>query len=401
MSSFSLDVWQAALCPDRDVWQAALCPDVLGIAVDTRLFHDAECRLVHKYRVYKDPFPHPALREGVIPHLLSFVNRAMVIARLTHLNILIRSSGMPLGQVPGECFPGGASTTELTSSRWVSFACDITVLGRTSAPVHSPDIVLCEPSGPAVIMEVDMVTEAVAMDASAAVVLPPPGFRQFSWPRDDWMVGSDTSLEPEVEVFTGGSPWKAGGLPVDPPSLHVSTIVLESLDDSVAVQVGSSREESGVLSGMVGIGSPSTAVTDAALLAHSPLPSAEFLLQDIQSAQAAPLHRDVIGSGDSRSSSRIPRWRLAREGPFLAERSTSVLREFGAGCAFRKTTYQASDYVLPSGAFGVPLNYPWFLEWIGVPESASLLELGPGSGLIRCPGIRLWRRPSSFIGMCA
>ena len=79
----------------RDVWQAALCPEVSGIAVDTRLFHDAGCRLVHKYCVYKDPFPHPALREGVIHRLLSFVDRAMVIARLTHLNISIPALGMP------------------------------------------------------------------------------------------------------------------------------------------------------------------------------------------------------------------------------------------------------------------------------------------------------------------
>ena len=93
-----------------DVWQMALHPDVSGIAVDTRLFHEAGCRLVHKYCVYKDPFPHLALRrEGVIPRLLSFVDRAMVIARLTHLDscISIPASGMPPGQVPAECFPGG------------------------------------------------------------------------------------------------------------------------------------------------------------------------------------------------------------------------------------------------------------------------------------------------------
>ena len=96
--------------------------------------------------MYKDPFPHPALREGVIPRLLSFMDRAMVIARLTHLNILIPASGMPPGQVPAECFPGGTSTRELTSSQRVSFACDVTVLGRTPAPVHPPDIVLGEPS---------------------------------------------------------------------------------------------------------------------------------------------------------------------------------------------------------------------------------------------------------------
>ena len=122
-------------------------------------------------------------------------------------------------------------------------------------------------------------------------------------------------------------------------------------------------------------------MAEAALLAESPLPSVEFLLQDLQWVPAAPRPQDVLESGDSRSSSRVPRWRLAREGPFLAERSTSILHVFGAGCAFRRTTYWVSDYFSPSGAFGIPLNHPRFLEWIGVPESASLLELGPGQWL--------------------
>ena len=178
--------------------------------------------------------------------------------------------------------------------------------------------------------------------------------------HDDWMVGSDLSRNTGVEVFPGGSPWRAGGLPVDPPSLPVTPIVLDSSDNSVAVQVGSSREESCIPSEIVGVSSPSTAMTDAALLADSPLPSAEFLLQDVQWAPAAPRPQDVIGSGDSRSSSKVPRWRLAREGPFLAERSTSVLRALGAGCAFRRTTYRVSEYVSLSGAFGVPLNHPRF-----------------------------------------
>ena len=56
----------------RDVWQTALRLDVSGIAVDTRMFHEAGCRLVHRYHVYKDSFPHPVLRGvgGVIPRLL-------------------------------------------------------------------------------------------------------------------------------------------------------------------------------------------------------------------------------------------------------------------------------------------------------------------------------------------
>ena len=138
------------------------------------------------------------------------------------------------------------------------------------------------------------------------------------------------------------------GLPVDPPSLLVSHIVLDSMDDSVAAQVGSSREESCVLLGIVRFGSTSTAAADASLLADSPLPLAEFLLQDLQWARAAPRPQDVIEGGDSRPSSRVPRWRMAQEGPFLAERSTSILRALGAGCAFRRTTYRVSD---PRGGY--------------------------------------------------
>ena len=89
----------------RDVWHAALRPDVSGVAVDALLFHEAGRRLVNRYRVYKDPFPHPALHGGVIPLVLSCVCRAMAIARLIHLRISIPSSGAPPGQVPVECFP--------------------------------------------------------------------------------------------------------------------------------------------------------------------------------------------------------------------------------------------------------------------------------------------------------
>ena len=66
--------------------------------------------MVHKYRTYKDPFRHPALRgggggSGVISKLLSLVARAMAIAQLTHLHISIPASGSAVGAVPEECFP--------------------------------------------------------------------------------------------------------------------------------------------------------------------------------------------------------------------------------------------------------------------------------------------------------
>ena len=73
----------------------------------------------------------------------------------------------------------------------------------------------------------------------------------------------------------------------------------------------------------------------------------------------------------------VPRWRLAWEGLFLSERSSSSLHCFGDGCAFRYTTYRPTDYATPNGEFGVPMHHPRFLEWIGLPESACLLEKGP------------------------
>ena len=89
----------------------------------------------------------------------------------------------------------------------------------------------------------------------------------------------------------------------------------------------------------------------------------------------------LTGCVGRRSPGVVPRWRLALEGPFLAERSSSSLRCFGVGCAFRNMTYRPSDYASPSGEFGIPLHHPRFLEWIGVPESAGLLEMGPGRWL--------------------
>ena len=69
-----------------------------------------------------DPIPHPALREGVVAKLLSFVSRAMAIARLTHLRISVPSSGASPGEVPNDCFPETDIPAVITTSRRVTFA---------------------------------------------------------------------------------------------------------------------------------------------------------------------------------------------------------------------------------------------------------------------------------------
>ena len=144
----------------RDVWHTALRPDVSGVAVDALLFHEAGRQLVHHYRVYKDPFPHQALRDGVIPRLLSCVCRAMAIAQLTHLKISIPSSGAPPGQVPAECFPGGTPLVPQPRRRQVSFTDEVTMLGEEESPEYSqvvPPLIL-----PVVVEEVVDVSESEA-----------------------------------------------------------------------------------------------------------------------------------------------------------------------------------------------------------------------------------------------
>ena len=169
------------------------------------------------------------------------------------------------------------------------------------------------------------------------------------------------------------------------PSLPLSPIAPDSSDDSVTATMGSSRDVSTVPS-EVGVmvpplGDVRSDPTADELRAVSPLASVEGLLQDLMWAPVPPRSPDIADRHAPCSADQVPRWRLARDGPFLAEWSPDTIRSFGAGCAFRNTTYRASDYTSPSGEFGPPMHYPWFLDWIAVPQSASLLEMGPGRWL--------------------
>ena len=121
----------------HDFWHAAFRPAVSGMVVDIKLFHDSGCRLVHRYRIYGDPLPHPALRKGVLKKLLGFVHRTMATAQLTHLHLTVPSSGMTTGPVPLECFAVVPLSRASPVSRRVSFPREVDVI-ESSPLLFSP-----------------------------------------------------------------------------------------------------------------------------------------------------------------------------------------------------------------------------------------------------------------------
>ena len=167
----------------RDFWQAVLRPDVSGVAVDVRLFHDSRCRLVHKYRVFRGTFPHPALR-------------GKVMNKLTDLHISIPASGSVTEAVPESCFLHVPLTPSLVSSRRVSFARQVTVIEDATeyAAVREQTLrsspALSEPAPMDIQLHKPVCTlspEEDSMDASTVVVkpdflllpVPPPGFEKL------------------------------------------------------------------------------------------------------------------------------------------------------------------------------------------------------------------------------
>ena len=166
-----------------------------------------------------------------------------------------------------------------------------------------------------------MNTVCVTTDITTPIVPPPPGFRQFSWPREECSVGG----EPSLFDFAKGLP-----------------------DDSVIANVGSSREESNTPSETVVVTQPLgdalLVETDSKALSDSPSPDVEGTFSELPLGPVADSPQGMTNRESRHSLGRVPRWRLAREGPFLAERSSSSLRSFGA---FRNTAYRTSDYASP------------------------------------------------------
>ena len=350
----------------RDFWAKALRPEISGIAVDVMLFHESGRKLVHKYRVYRDPLPHPALREGRISKLISLANRAMVIAQLTQLRMAIPASGHAPGEVPLDCFPKVTNVPNTPDRKRVSFATmdEAVEVPSGTAPTEQIGTLSTIDNGP---------------DAHAKSPGTPPGFRPFEWPQAEWDSNGDLQRDPGLPFVASWSARLAEEAILSPPPLEpMSPIPNMDSQDSMLVQTSTPEVDAVtpvVLNQIRSVRRQRTReASSPRTKSGSSASTAGFLLKDILCAEA--LIRQQVGS--VKSTKRVPRWRLAREGPFPNERSQASLRVLGKGCLFRHTSYEWNDHAPPKGGLGVPLNHPRFLEWVGTPDTAWLLEMSPG-----------------------
>ena len=354
----------------RDFWKQALRPEISGIAVDVMLFRESGRKLVHKYRVYRDPLPHPALREGKISKLILLANRAMVIAQLTQLRIAIPASGNAPGEVPMDCFPGTKDVAIRPGPKWVSFATGNKTIGdltRTSTTE---------------MVETPLVETRVTGSREASPV-PPPGFRSFEWPKADWIKNGELQRDPGLKFVASWSAILTGEEMSSPPPLEpMSPIPMVDDQDSMTVQIGTPDSETvtPVVVDQIRSVRRRRSHEQSSLRTKSgnPASGADFLFKDILCEEALIKKRPGSVKTNNTDIYPVPRWRLAREGPFPNERSQASLRVLGKGCAFRHTTYKWEDHTRPEGGLGVPLNHPRFLEWLGTPDTAWLLDMSPG-----------------------
>ena len=272
--------------------------------------------------------------------------------------------------MPADRYPEGAPTRKLPIPRRVSFAEEATVWGDVSPSMGSPEQGTSVQLVPSVTEE-DVIAPVEGLIGSSSTapagLSPPPGFSPFSWPVDDGNLDIELSCFPfDVEcspdVLVGHLSVRSSSSPTTPGCSDIS----DSVGSPEVISLMSTRVD--------------RCSDRSADMGHlvSPLPSVGSpFVPDKLWGSVAPQFPMV----DDRRATPVPRWRLAREGPFLEERSPEYMRSFGAGCAFRNTTYRDMDYDVPSWDYGLPMHRPRFPEWIGVPQSACLLEIGGGRWL--------------------
>ena len=277
----------------------------------------------------------------------------MAIARLTHLRISIPSSGAPPGQVLVECFPEATAPVSQSRRRRVSFAEEVTTLNAEESPEFSP-------VSPPLILPV-VVEEAAVVSATRATPLILPVVEEIDNdpPAAELAEMQTTTPESGVPPPQGFPPFlfpeNDGGMDANDICARFGGLASSDTSHTTDVpEVGVSRPTSL---------DSSSEVIPAVGYAHLPLPPVDNgVTPELVWMPALP---QPTGRAADREIA-VPRWRLARGGPFLEERSAESIRSLGPGCAFRNTTYRVSDCAEPAGDYGLLLNHPRFVEWISL-----------------------------------
>ena len=246
--------------------------------MDIKLFRESGRRLVHKYRVYRDPLPHLALREGKISRLISLANRAMTIAQLTQLRIAIPSSGNAPGEVPIDCFPMTDDEDRTKVTKRVSFATEGQML---TVPIETTMAEAEETS----------TVKARVTDSREVSPVPPPGFGPFAWPQAEWIKNGELKRDPGLKfVATWSAKIAQEGMSSPPPLEPLSPIPIETSQDSMTVQVGTTDSEAFTPIVLDRIRSAHRRRSRRRTKIHStcakPAPVEEFLFRDILCEEA-------------------------------------------------------------------------------------------------------------------
>ena len=272
--------------------------------------------------------------------------------------------------MPLDCFPEIKDVTIKTDTRRVSFPAVDNTIGNPS-----------ESSSAELVEKLSVITEVTEPHAGSPVA--PPGFRPFEWPQAHWNTNDDLQRDPGLKFVTSWSAKLAEEEMSSPPPLEpISPTLMTDSRDSITVHVGTPDAETVTPVVVDQIRTihrrrarkPSSPRTNGGNSASG----ADFRFKDILCAEALIKKRPGSVKSNNSVNYPVPRWRLAREGPFPDERSQASLRVLGKGCLFRHTTYEWEDHARPKSGLGVPLNHPRFLEWLGTPDTAWLLEMSPG-----------------------
>ena len=289
----------------RDFWERALKPEISGIAVDIH----STSPLVHKYRVYRDLLPHPALREGRITKFISLVNRAMVIAKLTQLRIAIPSSGNPPGEVPGDCFPMMDELGTINMTKRISFAagCQTSTVEVDPLIADQDETPTEDPTG-TIRQEIE---EPRAKDVREGSPVPPPGFRPFEWPQAEWDDMGDLNRDPGLKFVAS---WSAKiteeEMSSPPPLEQLSPIPVENSQDSITVQVGTTDLEAYTPIVLDRIRSVHRRRSRRPIKMHptyeKPAAAEDFLFRDILCEEALIANRSFSKTTGNRDRGKVP-----------------------------------------------------------------------------------------------